>query len=882
MPQPIIPWSEARADAKRRMDSATHCDLCELDKTCRTSNIEPDDAGVGPEDAADVLIVGEAPGADEDSQGIPFVGRSGQLLREIVKEVGLANYGVVYTNVVRCRPPANATPSKKEIGYCLGLLQEEIVEYDPEVVVLLGNVPLNAILGESGITNWRGVVVERDGRIYVPTFHPAYILRNVGALPEIIADFEKVVDVLEGNITPPADADYRMELVVTRQQANEMAEAIRQAGECSFDTEITSLRPFDLNQDIVMCSFAVDEPNKRAWAVSPNQYVQPIVKGLLVDDAVEKIGHNIKFDALAALGIWDIWVESITGDTMLLSYILDSRPGRHGLKVLAGRYLGMYDYDRKLKQVHSWSKDADPAKGGDLGLVPQDVLADYAAKDAIATLELERRLRPELTAKQQVLYEQLLMPASATLTQMEANGVRIDCDVCADYIDLYEAEQTRQLNHMHRDLVFQRWLRMRRAKPTKTKVTKKGKLKVKEVDSDFEFNPNSTVQVREILFGGRYFGLEPIGYTDTGLPSTKWDYIKVFAKDVPWVEHLRYFKLLSKMLGTYLRPALERWPNTGDRRVRATYHLHGTVTGRLASRQPNLQNIPTPEKEPDTILAVYPVKDIFTHTHPDGCLLAVDYAGMELRVMASLSNCVGMLQAFKDGEDIHSVVTCALNQIDYDEFMDALKGDNADQASWAEALRYKAKWVNWTLLYGGGAGTLHRLYGLDKLEAEALIQFYYNAYPEVLTFQQRAKSFARETGYVESPFGRRRYLPYINDPDDHMRARAEREAINMETQSAASDILLCALVVLDDLLLQYGYRSMMVNTVHDSAMFDIWPGELGEVSRLCKDVMENIPSRWGPQYFPGLDFSWFISPLVADFEVGSHYGSLSHLEVSDG
>lgn len=843
------------------------CASCALAGGCLTPRMEPDEVNLEPEFAADVMFVGEAPGAAEDRQGTPFVGPSGRLLRDVVEHVGLQHYGLVYTNVCRCRPPDNKTPGAKQIRTCAeAFLWDEIDEYDPAVVVLLGNTPLKAVLGESGITNWRGVTVDRDGRVFVPTFHPAYILRNNSALMELVQDLEKVESLVSGaDEIQAADDDYEWTVVNSPEAAEDMLNAVSQANTVSFDTEITSLRPFDDGVEFIMCSLAVDHPSKRAWVVpGDNVDAMEIVLDILDSPYIHKIGHNMKFDALAAWALLGTWINGVSGDSMLLSYIIDSQPGRHGLKVLSGRFLGMYDYDKPVQDYLDLMREADPSKGGDFSLVPNHILEPYAAKDAIATLELHKRLLGELTRKQRILYDQLVMPASNTLAQMEANGCVIDRQVAQDYIELYEAEQARQFTDMEAHPIFQKYVRDRRKK-----------------DDGYEFNPNSVVQVRDLLYGRKYFGLEPIGTTKTGLPSTKWDYLKEYAKDVPWLNHYRYYRLLGKMLGTYLRPSLDGWPSTSDGRVRSSYRLHGTVTGRLASRNPNLQNIPTPEKEPGTILESHPIKDIFTHTHPDGHIMAVDYSGMELRTMASVSGCVEMARAFEEDKDVHSMVTCALFGYEYDDFMECRLSDDEEIAAHAKAQRYKAKWVNWTLLYGGSEYTLHRLYGLDKDEALELINLYYGMFPEVLSYKDKTLAFARAQGFVESPFGRRRYLPYINDKDRGFRSRAEREAINMPIQSAASDVLVCALIVIDEAMQDRGFESLMVNTVHDSVMFDVWPGELEPLAVLCRDVMENItvPGGYGAHHFPGLDFSWFTVPLKADFEVGHHYGSLEHYNI---
>jgi len=863
------------------------CAACGLCDQCKCPNMPP---GEYFDDYCDIMFVGEAPGATEDDQGTPFVGRSGKLLRDAVDSIGLYKYGYVFTNVVRCRPPNNKTPTKRQIGYCLPILKDEIEQYQPRLIILLGGTPLNAVLGESIVTNWRGTLIERDGLTYLPVFHPAYILRNTSALEEWVKDLEKAKSFLSGDVgTGNVSDEYELTLIETDAQAQDMYKTIKSIGFCAWDTETNGLRYGD---ELVMMSFAVDEPVKRAWAV-PVPGCNKVCKRLLLDPDVLKVGHNIKFDVLAIHGNWNVEVQGIVGDSMLASYVLDPVPGRHGLKPLAGRHLGMYDYAKKLEDYQALRKDTNPKYGGDLRLVPTEVLAEYAALDAVATLELEWRLLDDMEDEQKIVYEQLLMPASATFSHLEMNGVVIDEYLVERYKAIYAEARDARLDELRSDEM----------------IVAYHKFKVRHGYDKFEFNPNSSYQMRDVLYGcvvcpechktvanenvnqGRRhecakcdtrfaatkstmfkgYGLGITVKTSTGRPSTGWDVLKEYVEELPMLTVYRQYKLLGKMLSTYLEPAIG-WKDK-DGRVRSDYKIHGTDTGRASSRNPNLQNIPTPEKEPGTLLQYLPIKNIFTCTWPEGgCLLCADYSGMELRTMASVSECQGMIDIFLRGEDLHSIVT---------EFLYDIKREDYTPEEW-KPIRYRAKWTNWTLLFGGSAYTLHRLYGLDKEEADRLVNRYYDLFPEVLEYKERTLAFAREHGYVRSMFGRRKYLPYINDWHDGKRKADERAGINMPIQSSAFDVLLCAMIILDECMCDANMRSLIVNTVHDSIMFDVYPGELEELAGLCGDVMEKVTSVYGPERFPGLDFSWFTVPLVVDMEIGTHYGSLTKWGAESG
>lgn len=826
-----------------------NCEKCKLLSTCKSPKMLPDERHLAKTGfPCDILVVGEAPGAEEDSKGVPFVGQSGTLLRNSLRESEASDkYGVVFTNVVHCRPPENASPSVHQIKYCLPLLQGEIEKYNPKAILLLGNTPLKAVLGENGITNWQGVLIEKDSRIYMPMWHPAYVLRNPAAIVDFGIAIENVVECLDGGGKKVDVVDkYELFTISTEVEARQMQSYLLSCKQIAFDTESNiGVDPFKEGTHPILVSFAGEY---KAYCVVLNASTIPVVLEVL-QSSVPKVLHNSKYDDQVVFAEWGIHIENIVGDTMLLSYTLDSTPGRHGLKELAGRYLGMYEYDLPLRDYYSSHREADPSKGGDMSKVPLDILTAYSALDAVATLELHKALYAEADKPQLAVYENILIPGSRTLGRIECNGVMLDREEISYYRALYSSVQKQIFTRIMKDPTVTRYL---------------------ADTGQATFNINSPVQMKALLFDKKYLGLKPGGTTEKGDPSTGWDSIKGYADTVQFVKDYHYYKLLGKMLSTYIIPA-EGWLGK-DGRCHSNYLLHGTATGRLASRNPNLQNIPTPEKEPDTLLAVHPIKNLFTHTWDGGCLLAVDYSGMELRTMASVAGVEGMLAAFREGKDVHSVVTCALFHYTYDEFIAKKKAGDQEAIS----QRYRAKWVNWTLLYGGSAHTLMSLYGLPEDEANTLVKKYYTMFPEILSSKDKVIKFARQHKYVESKFGRRRYLPGINDSDGSKRSAAEREAVNMPIQSAASDILVCGLIVIQDLLEQNRLKTLLVNTVHDSAMFDVYPGELEDVAFIVKDVLENVPTKYGPEWFPGLDFSWFTCPLEIDMEVGHHYGALEH------
>lgn len=831
-----------------------NCEKCQLFQTCKSPYMKSNGA-----DDPVVLLIGEAPGEIEDREGIPFVGRSGRLLRQTLSEF-FHSSEVRFTNIVRCRPPDNKI-TKKAIKCCEHNVLDEIDQYDPDIVLLLGNVPLHAILGEAGITTWNGAVIERDDRIYVPLYHPAYILRNRAAMDEWLKGFFSAEEALAGDVKRD---NHEYIFPTSIEDVEKMESHLANYGWVAFDTETASLDAHAANATVLACSLAAGD---KAYAIPLGHHQQPswgkldgavefgkvisIIHRILTSHKV--VGHNIKFDQQQWFAYTDLWFDA-HGDTMLASHLLDSRKGRHGLKRLAGLHLGMYDYDEELKRYCSKHPDANIHRGGTYAAVPLDILLPYAGMDAAATYSLKVKLHKELSKKQRCLLEEMIMPASTTLARVEDNGIGIDKYIADRYVRIYSHAKQELWEDIADDADVQRMVTHTQADwDAIHKLHPRRKRKV------FQFNPNSPVQLRELYYTYSHIPV-PAETTKTGLPTTKADVLSKHESAFPIITLIRYYKLFTKMLGTYLIPAAYgKWASDDDGRVRCNYNLHGTVTGRLSSSEPNLQNIPTPEKEPGTLLAHLPIKNIFRATFPNGVLMSADYAGMELRVFASLADCKAMLDVHKGGEDFHKMVASMVSGIPYNDI--------------DKPTRYIYKWTNWTMLYGGGASTLHNMYDIPMSEAKHSVEAYLDRFPEVLDYQDYVTKFTKKHGYMESPFGRQEYFPYINDRNPSRAAKARRSAINMPVQSAASDITLMALVFIDRALFQDGYESIIVNTVHDSIVLDVHPDEVDDIANMCVSVMENVVEL-AKFYMPSIDLSWLKCPLKADIEVGTHYGCL--------
>jgi uracil-DNA glycosylase family 4 len=891
-----------------------------------------------------VLFVGEAPGGTEDDPppGVepqPFIGKAGNHLHNAIDLAEYKPHEYGFTNVARCRPPDNRTPKPNEIKACSQFLVEEIEDRDPRVIVLLGGTALAAVLGESGITQYNGVVIERDGRVYVPAFHPSYF--NYGNAAKLEEWFKAISTALEiaregtGDYQP-VDADWDVVYPGTVEELFDMQDQLADVGYVSYDVEamwLNESRPGNRILSVALgsldlkrvWSFPIDH-DESWWTDSEFGEVINVLSHVLRYSDV--IGHNVRFDTKITRALLDIDCVP-AGCTMLTSQLIDAVPGRHGLKRLAGLHLGMYDYDRPLERYKAEHPECDYNKGGHYGNIPLDILLPYGAKDAIATSELYSLLEPELTDQQRALYKLVVVPVDYELGHMEENGFLLDKYIVDRYWRVYKLLVAEQHEVILQDWAVKEYTHLRRTgeahpnvirrlvglyskvKPEKwPKFIEALRLRLEDPDHEMkkvlqpklQFNPNSSEHMVGVLYG--FKGHDVVNWTDNNAPSIEMKSLKLSDEIVEddIFESYRLWKMYAGMVSKYLEPPLVGKWDYGDDRVRVHFNLGGAATGRLSSSDPtNLQNIPTPEKEPGTALAQLPIKNIFTSTwygqtvDPEGdlvpwhkaeslldsfeailtgktgCVYAADFSSMELRVMASVAGCQGMIDVFKAGLDPHCYVT---RQV----FSDVIPADTDDKTikTQYKSYRYRAKWTNWTLLFGGDEYTLHNTYRLPLGEARAIVKAYYARFPEILDYQEATKDFLKANGFVQSPLGRRLHLPDIYDSNQGRQNKAMRTGVNMPIQGTASDILLMAIIMIGERMRAEQMASMLVNSVHDSVVLDIYPGELYAVHGLCVDAMEGVLEA-APKRFPDVDLSWMQVPLKADAEIGTHYGALEEL-----
>ncbi|MBT5149978.1 MAG: DNA polymerase I [Nitrosomonadales bacterium] len=512
--------------------------------------------------------------------------------------------------------------------------------------------------------------------------------------------------------------------------------------------------------------------------INENQIVK-LLKPLLEDNSIIKIGQNIKYDAHIFLNL-GIKMRGINEDTMLMSYVIDSNQS-HGMNKLSQKYLGhdCISYESLVGSgVNQLSFDQ---------INITDALS-YAAEDADVTFQLYHVLRDQLKKDKKLLdiYEKFEIPSMKALIEIERNGVLIDGHLLNQQSQKI-GEELISIENKSYELAGQ------------------------------PFNLASPKQLREILF--EKLKIKPLKKTPTGTPSTSEEVLQELAKDYPLPKILLEYRTLAKLKSTYT-DKLPLMINQTTGRIHTSYNQAVAVTGRLASSDPNLQNIPIKSPEGRKIREAFIAK-------PEFSIISADYSQIELRILAHLSKDTGLIEAFKNNKDIHTITASEIFNTKINKIT-------------PEQRRY-AKIINFGLIYGMGAFGLARNLNITRRDAQNYIQEYFNKYPTVLQYMEESKQFAREHGYVETYFGRRLWLPEINSSNGLRKAGAERAAINAPMQGTAADLIKLAMIQVQQWINDNSnLKGQVIMQVHDELVFEVPNDEVDKFIKEIPQIMQNV------------------------------------------
>ena len=588
-------------------------------------------------------------------------------------------------------------------------------------------------------------------------------------------------EVAESNI----DVEY--DIVLNKADFQGWLDKLTSSEVFAFDTETTSV---DYQKaELVGLSFSV-EVGKAAYVPVAHDYedapeqldrdwVLAQLKPLLESETQNKVGQNLKYDA-NVLSHYDIAMKGITFDTMIESYCLNSVATRHNMDALADKYLG-------YKTVHFEDIAGKGAKQLTFNQIEIEKAGHYAAEDADITLRLHQAIMPKLakSSSQLSVFNEIEMPLLPVLARMEQYGVLIDCDM----LD--------QQSH--------------------TIGTRLSELEIEAHNiAGKSFNLSSPKQLQTILF--EELKIPVLKKTPKGAPSTAEEVLQELALDYPLPKVILENRGLSKLKSTYT-DKLPLLVDPKTNRVHTSYHQAVTATGRLSSTDPNLQNIPIRSEEGRKIRLAFIAPT-------DHKIVAIDYSQIELRIMAHLSDDPGLVKAFSEGKDVHKATAAEIFAVPLDEV-------TSDQ-------RRSAKAVNFGLIYGMSAFGLAKQLNVSRHTAQEYMDKYFERYPNVSQYMEDTRQQATDTGYVETLFGRRLYLPDIKSKNGMRKKAAERAAINAPMQGTAADIIKKAMLSVDAWILeQNDPRIKMTMQVHDELIFEIHQDIVESTTQTLVEIMNN-------------------------------------------
>ena len=606
--------------------------------------------------------------------------------------------------------------------------------------------------------------------------------------PELADLFEKYeFNSLQRFIGHIAQAPAKEEknLEVQKVSPAEACKAILKAGICSVIAEGAGEGLFSKVRRVIVATPVISDGSNVILSEAKNL---PFIvsegsvrgfKSILEDPAVAKCGEDLKrqMNILSSEGIC---LSGKLFDIGLMHYLVDPEKS-HKVEVLSQGLLGL--------SIEAPEAGNEASTGSLFDDIPSEEAFSDRSREAAVLFMLKERLENELEEKNASrLYWSMEEPLLKVLSRMERNGVRVDIGSLKDYTEQLRSEMTGR------------------------------EAKVRELAGDPSLNVSSPKQIGEVLFEKLKLAAKPKKNAN-GTYSTDETTLMDIADRHPIVDEILEFRAVKKLLSTYIEP-FPGYIDPSDGKVHTTFNQALTATGRLSSSNPNLQNIPIRTDRGREI------RKAFVPGTPEGLILSADYSQIELRIMAHLSCDQHLVKAFKEGVDIHAATASKIFSIPHEEV-------TADQ-------RRIAKTANFGIMYGISAFGLAQRLRIGRKEAQKVIDDYFAGFPSILSFIEDTKAAARETGYVETLFGRRRYIPEINSKNGTIRALAERNAVNAPIQGTSADIIKLAMIAVDKELAEKGFKSKMVLQIHDELVFDAVPDEIEALKAMVVDKMENI------------------------------------------
>lgn len=878
---------------------------CQLCSFCENTK-RPELMGRGHQHSK-IMIIQDAVTDLESRKGKQFFGRSCDELRLNMRDLGIDTEDIYWTSVVKCPlPEDNWKLTIKESKECSYTLFAEIQVIDPDIIIPMGKIALKYTLNRVDITNARGKAAEVEicerKRIVLPMIHPRHALKKPIYKSLIKKDLETLYELLkDGGMKEVSEINYK-KLETAEDAIDELDRMEQEAEWICFDLETTGLNPF-LEDSKIVCISITDKTH--AGYVIPLLHHESPIKGkdlvrvikrlktFLENPKIKKIAHNGKFDIKWLDASLDIKVANFCFDTMLAHYLCESEEqGTQGLKGLAWEFTDMGGYDNALDEFKQ-TLPADVRNNYDY--IPWSILSDYAVADVDCSLRLWEIFYPKIQKNEKwaLLMSDFLMPASYALKKLEIDGIVMSDSTIEEFSQVYPAERERiqkqlesypEVLEIERDRMEKFQIREEIKKIKKADRTEEQQKLFEEYGKSKYKNPkfswSSTTQLKELLF--EKLQLTTSVRTDKGELSTNEESLIEMSEqhELPkLMMELRKIETLNNMF-------IKKLPTMRDSHnlLHPTYNLAGTVTGRLASENPNFQQMPRKAENPLLFQYLHEPKSLFVSRFgKDGVMLNADYSQLELRIAGVISHDKILENIYKSGIDLHIATASKTFGVPIEEV--------------TKDLRTKAKAVGFGIIYGKSGVTfgkeiyLHELYteaGDAKGDGKSLspsvqkriqrratelgckiVEDYLGAYPQLSDWLDNTKQFALEHGYVETMFGRRRRLPDLQSTVSTLRDNALRQAINAPIQGTGSDLTLRSIIEIQDYITTHKMKSRMVGTVHDSIVFDIHVSELQEMATTIKYIMEHVHEKY-------IDTE---VPILSELEMGDSYGGVFEVDL---
>lgn len=858
----FFPLTKAKAKTKKKVLGGGGCEQCGLYRTCHTPRMEATGDG-----EKGIFVLAEAPGAEEDAKGVQLVGQSGRLLRRELSRLGIdLDRDCRKMNAVNCRPPENATPTDLQVACCRQRVLAEIERFKPKAILALGKSAMYSLAqhrclwdkGFPNMTQWQGArIPDQDFLCWiVPTWHPAFILRmeNVKEMqynPAYINRFRDDIKAAVSLADVPVEKKDYFSMVSTPLKTEKAVDFLNYLISLSektenfhvaFDYETTGLKPYAEGHKCYCVSFGYKAPNgaMRAFSFLLNEATWPKVEYILRSRRIGKYAHNMKFEHLwskvrgGAKGT-GFTVQNWQWDSMLAAHILDNRKGITGLKFQTYINFGVLGYD---DDVSPYLKGKKPNAINDVADAPVKNVLLYCAYDSLFEYMLAEKQR-KLILKDDKLSNaySLFHKGALAFVEMEKNGFRIDLDYCKEQ----EKELSRQIEEI------------------KVNMDQYDEIKLWKEMTGSKFNLNSVPQLRALL---KKLGVTLEKKTAKGEDAVDKEVLEnlpyQFGKDILHIRNL------EKIQGTYIKNMVSE---VSDGVLHPFFHLHGVISYRSSSADPNFQNIPKRDKEAQKIVrrAIRP---------KEGFMWAeVDYSGVEVKVSACYHKDPTMIAYLKDPtSDMHRDVASDLFLLPKDKITKPLRqgGKNGFvfPQFYGDYYGHNAPriWRDWVCSPSNGAladGSTVK----EHLAKKGI---------------RTVEKFTEHVKKVEERFWGERFLVYDRWKDAYYNEYLKhgyfysylgfkytsimnkKDATNYGVQGTAFHCLLHSLIKVVDRLKKCHFKSFVVGQIHDAINMNIWPDEANEVIPMMREIMVNELVR---------DFTWINVPMDVEFDLGPVSGS---------